>query len=111
MTHLVISQTWLREGEEHVAAYLALVQEFDPFLRAQPGFVSRRLVRSLEHPNHIIHLREFDDVASYETMTQIPEYREQIAALSAHVDGEAYPDGAVPREYGEVIFESEPAGS
>jgi len=111
MTHLVISQTWLREGEEHVAAYLTLVEEHDSFLRAQPGFVSRRLVRSLEHPNHIIHLREFDDVASYQAMTAIPEYRAQIEALSAHVDGDAYPEGAVPREYGEIIFESAPPES
>jgi len=111
MTHLVISQTWLKEGEEHVAAYLALVAEYEAFLRAQPGFVSRRLVRSLEHPNHLFHLREFDDVASYEVMTQIPEYRSQIEALSAHVDGEAYPEGAVPREFGEVIFDSAPTES
>jgi len=111
MTHLVISQTWLREGQQHVDAYVALVEQYDEFLRAQPGFVSRRLVRSLEHPNHVIHLREFDDVASYEMMTQIPEYRAQIEALSAHVDAAAYPDGAVPREFGEIIFESEPAES
>ncbi|MGI9606703.1 MAG: antibiotic biosynthesis monooxygenase family protein [Acidimicrobiales bacterium] len=111
MTHLVISQTWLRDGEHHVAEYLALVQRFDAFLRSQPGFVSRRLVRSLEHPNHIIHLREFDDVASYEAMTSIAEYRAQIEALSEHVDGSAYPEGAVPREYGEILFESAPADS
>ena len=108
MNHIVISQTWLHEGEDHLAAYLELVESFDGFLRIQPGFVGRRLVPSLEQPNHLVHLREFDDVASYETMTQIPEYRGQIAALSEHVDPSAYPDGAVAREFGEIIFASEP---
>ncbi len=108
MTHLVISQTWLHEGPEHLDGYLALVERFDDFLRAQPGFVSRRLVRSLDQPNHLIHLREFDSVDSYEMMTTIPEYHDQIAELSLHVDPHAYPQGAVPREFGEIIFDSAP---
>ena len=107
MTHMVISQTWLRAGEEHLEGYLALVDSFDNFLRSQPGFVKRQLVRSIEQPNHLIHLREFETVADYEAMTQVPEYRDQIAALSAHVDPSAYPEGAVAREYGEVVFRSE----
>jgi len=107
MTHLVISQTWLREGEEFVEAYMALVDEYDAFLQEQPGFVSRRLVRSLEDPTHLIHLREFDDVASYQAMTAIPEYRAQIALLSELVDATRYPDGVLAREYAEVIFDSE----
>jgi hypothetical protein len=44
MTHFVISQTWLEEGSEHLAACLELVERFDAVLQAQPGFVSRRLV-------------------------------------------------------------------
>lgn len=106
MTHLVISQTWLHDGDEHLEAYLALVAEFDGFLRSQPGFVSRRLVRSMEDPRHVVHLREFVTVADYEAMTAIPEYRDQITALSEHVDPAAYPPGAVAREYGEIVFES-----
>ncbi len=108
MSHMVISQTWLHHGEQHLAAYLALVESFDGFLRRQPGFVSRRLVRSLQQPNHLIHLREFDNVASYEAMTQIPEYRDQITALSVHVDPAAYPEGAITREFGEIIYSTEP---
>ncbi len=108
MTHMVISQTWLLPGDAHLSGYLALVESFDDFLRDQPGFVRRQLVRSIEQPNHLIHLREFETVADYEAMTQIPAYREQIAALSAHVDPSAYPDGAVAREYGAVLFRTEP---
>ena len=44
MTHLVIRQTWLEEGPEHLAACLELVERFDAVLQAQPGFVSRRSV-------------------------------------------------------------------
>ena len=106
MTHMVISQTWLKDGEHHLQAYLDLVTRYDDFLRAQPGFVARQLVRSLEDPRHVIHLRTFATVDDYEAMTQIPEYQEQIAALSEHVDPAAYPPGAVPREYGEVLFSS-----
>jgi hypothetical protein len=39
MTHLVISQTWLEEGPEHLAAYLELVERFDAVLQAQPAVV------------------------------------------------------------------------
>jgi quinol monooxygenase YgiN len=105
---MVVSQTWLKDGEDHVAAYVALVEEYDDFLRAQPGFVSRQLVRSIEHPRHVVHLRVFETIADYEAMTTIPEYQAQIAALSEHVDPEAYPDGAVTREYGELVFETPP---
>jgi hypothetical protein len=108
VSHIVISQTWLHDGEENLTAYLGLVESFDGFLQSQPGFVSRRLVRSLEQPNHLIHLREFDNVASYEAMTQIPEYRDQIVALSERVNPSAYPEGAITREFGEIIFASEP---
>jgi len=44
MTHLIMRQTWLEEGPEHLAACLELVERFDAVLQAQPGFVSRRLV-------------------------------------------------------------------
>jgi len=106
VSHLVISQTWLFDTDEAFEAYLALVDEYDDFLRRQPGFISRRLVRSIEEPNHVIHLREFDTVGDYEAMTRIPEYQTQIAALSEFVDPAAYPPGAVPREYGEITFDS-----
>ena len=103
---MVISQTWLRAGNEHVEAYLRLVGELDAFLRAQPGFIRRQLIQSIEDPRHIIHLRTFATVTDYETMTTDEDYRSQIAQLSEHVDAQAYPEGAVGREYGEILFET-----
>ncbi|MGI9621326.1 MAG: antibiotic biosynthesis monooxygenase family protein [Acidimicrobiales bacterium] len=106
MSYMVVSQTWLTEGDNHLEAYLALVARYEEFLVAQPGFVSRQLVRSTESPRHLIHLRTFETIEHYEAMSQIPEYQAQIEALSEHVDASAYPPGAVAREYGEVVFES-----
>jgi len=103
---MVISQTWLNAGEAAFDAYRALVNDYDDFLHRQPGFVSRKLVRSIDDPKHIVHLREFDSVESYEAMTQIPEYRDQIEALSQFVDPAAYPPGAVGREYCQVIVDT-----
>ena len=104
---VVVSQTWLRSGEEHLAAYLRLAADFDRYLTARPGFVRRFLVRSLDDARHLIHWREFTSVAVYEEMTADPEYRDHIAALSRHVDAEAYPAGAAVREYGRVVHATE----
>ncbi len=105
---VVVSQTWLRAGEEHAAAYLRLAADFDRYLTARPGFVRRFLVRSLDDARHLIHWREFTSVEAYEEMTADPEYRDHIAALSRHVDADAYPAGAVVREYGRVVHATPP---
>lgn len=104
---VVVSQTWLRAGEEHMAAYLRLAADFDRYLTARPGFVRRFLVRSLDDARHLIHWREFTSVEVYEEMTADPQYRDHIAALSRHVDADAYPAGAAVREYGRVVHATE----
>ena len=105
---VVVSQTWLRAGEEHAATYLRLAADFDGYLTARPGFVRRFLVRSLDDDRHIIHWREFISVEAYEEMTADPEYQDHIAALSRHVDPAAYPAGAVAKEYGRIMHATPP---
>lgn len=105
---VVVSQTWLRAGEAHAAAYLRLAADFDRYLTARPGFVRRFLVRSLDDNRHFIHWREFTSVEAYEEMTADPEYQDHIAALSRHVDAAVYPAGAVVREYGRVVHSTPP---
>jgi quinol monooxygenase YgiN len=102
MTHMVISQAWVHAGEDHARAYVALARAFDDFLRAQPGFVSRRLVRSTEDPTHFVHLREWDCIEDYQAMTELPDYQQHIQDLSEHVDVGRYTAG-YPREFGEVV--------
>ncbi len=105
---VVVSQTWLADGEEHAAAYLRLAADFDRYLTARPGFVRRFLVRSLDDARHLIHWREFTSIEAYEEMTADPEYRDHIAALSWHVDAGAYPAGAAAREYGRIVHATPP---
>ena len=105
---VVVSQTWLRAGEEHAAAYLRLAADFDGYLTARPGFVRRWLVRSLDDDRHLIHWREFTSVEAYEEMTADPEYQDHIAALSRHVDPAAYPAGAAAKEYGRIMHATSP---
>lgn len=105
---VVVSQTWLREGEEHAAAYLRLAADFDGYLTARPGFVRRFLVRSLDDDRHLIHWREFTSVEAYEEMTADPEYQDHITALSRHVDAAAYPAGAAAKEYGRIMHATAP---
>lgn len=105
---VVVSQTWLREGEEHAAAYLRLAADFDGYLTARPGFVRRFLVRSLDDDRHLIHWREFTSAEAYKEMTADPEYRDHIAALSRHVDADAYPAGAAAKEYGRIMHATAP---
>ena len=100
---LVFSQTWLKEGEEHAQDYLRLSAEMDDYLKTRSGFVRRELVRSLDDPRHFMHLRVFSSIEAYERMTADPVYQAHITALSRHVDAEAYPAGAPPREYGRIV--------
>ena len=99
---MVISQAWVHPDGAHGEHYVRLAADFDEFLQDQPGFVARRLVRSLEDPTHFIHLREWRAIADYEAMTTLPAYQDHIAALSEHVDTSRYQSG-YPREYAEVV--------
>lgn len=103
---MVISQAWVHPGAEHAQAYATLARDFDDFLRSQPGFVSRRLVRSTDDPTHFVHLREWRSIDDYEAMTRLPAYQQHIAELSEHVDVSRY-DATYPREFGEVVVSTD----
>ena len=102
---MVMSQTWVKDAD-HAAAYIAEAASFDDWLRARPGFVSRVLVQGVDDPCHLLHLRTFRSVADYEALIDDPEYQRHIQDLSRHVDPSRYPDGAVPKEYGDVVWET-----
>lgn len=102
---MVMSQTWVRD-EDHAASYIAKAAAFDGRLRARPGFLSRVLVQGVEDPCHLVHLRTFRSVADYEALITDPDYRRHIEDLSHHVDPAKYPEGAVPKEYGDVVWET-----
>lgn len=102
---MVISQTWVKD-DDHAAAYVAKAAAFDDWLRARSGFVSRVLVRGVDDPCHLVHLRTFVSVSDYEALIDEPEYRRHIEDLSQHVDPRKYPDGVVTKEYGDVAWET-----
>jgi len=102
---MVMSQTWVKD-DDHAAAYIAEAAAFDDWLRARPGFVSRVLVRGVDDPCHLVHLRTFASVSDYEALIDEPEYRRHIEDLSRHVDPSRYPDGMVTKEYGDIVWET-----
>ncbi|MCL6649103.1 MAG: antibiotic biosynthesis monooxygenase [Chloroflexi bacterium] len=101
MAVVVVSQAWALDAGAHAEAYLQLQREFLAFMRQQPGFRGRRLLRSLEDPTHFTHLRFFDSIADYEALTRLPGYQERIAAMGAHLK----PYQRYPREYMEVVLD------
>jgi heme-degrading monooxygenase HmoA len=103
---MVISQAWVHQDPTHADAYVRIASAFDDFLRGQPGFVSRRLVKSIDDPSHFVHLREWRAIEDYEAMTMLPAYQQHIAELSEHVDVARYTDG-YPREFGEVVVSTD----
>jgi heme-degrading monooxygenase HmoA len=107
MTQVVISQAWLKPGEEHAQAYIAKATAFDDDLRGRPGFVQRLLTRGVEDPTHIVHIREWASVDDYLRMTQDPDYQAHIESLSEHVDVARYGDG-YPREFVDVVVATRP---
>ena len=102
---MVMSQTWVKDAD-HAAAYIAEAAAFDDWLRARTGFVSRVLVQGVDDPCHLVHLRTFRTVADYEALIDDPEYRRHIETLSRHVDPAKYPENVVPKEYGDVVWET-----
>ncbi len=102
---MVMSQTWVKD-DDHAAAYVAKAAAFDEWLRARSGFVSRVLVRGVDDPCHLVHLRTFASVSDYEALIDEPEYRRHIEDLSQHVDPTRYPPGGVTKEYGDVVWET-----
>ncbi|MGI9667747.1 MAG: antibiotic biosynthesis monooxygenase family protein [Acidimicrobiia bacterium] len=103
---IVISHAFTRD-EDAAQRYVQVSESFHPFLQAQPGFVSRTLVQDVDDPTHLINLRVFDSVSSYEAMTQIPEYKQHIDELSALVDVARYKDGYA-RQYTDIMTTTVP---
>ena len=102
---VVVSQAYTLDAGMHADEYVRLSGEFTSFMRRHPGFLGRRLLRSLEDPTHFTHMRLFDSIASYEELTEMPGYHERIAEMAAHVH---QPPGGPPREYFEVAVDEDP---
>lgn len=97
----VVSQAWTLDDGAHADAYVALSAAFLPFHRDSPGFRGRRLIRGLEDRTHFTNLRFFDDLASYQAMTERPGYQEHLAKMAVHLK----PYTTYPRELLEVVLD------
>jgi heme-degrading monooxygenase HmoA len=73
-------------------------------MKQQPGFRSRKLVRSLDDATHFTNLRWFDSVDAYHVMTRHPDYARQIDALSKYLDLSKY-DGKNAREFMQIVLD------
>lgn len=58
-------------------------QQSSDFMRQQPGFISFRLVRSLNNPNVYINIAEWADAQSHQKVVGSPGFQEHIAQLAA----------------------------
>jgi hypothetical protein len=102
---VVVSQAHALDAGAHADEYVRLSGEFTVFMRQHPGFLGRRLLRSIEDPTHFTHVRLFDSIASYEELTERPGYHDRIAEMAAHVH---QPEGGPPREYFETVIDEDP---
>jgi hypothetical protein len=100
---MVVSQAWTLDDGRHADAYIAKSRAMDAFLRGQPGFVSRMLVRGVDDRTHFTNLRVFTSIDDYLAMSRKPAYADLIASLSEHVDVARYVDG-YPREFTDVVI-------
>jgi quinol monooxygenase YgiN len=103
---MVVSQAWTLDAHEHADAYLRLSREFLEFMRAQPGFLGRRLLRGTEDPTHFTNLRRFDRLESYLALTQRPGYDHHIQRMGAHLDLTRYT--TYPREFMTLAIDEDP---
>ncbi len=101
---IVVSQAWTIDAGAHADAYIAKSADMEAFLRAQPGFVSRSLIRGIDDPTHFTNLRVFATIADYEAMVQIPVYADLIGGLTEHVDMARY-EGTYAREFMDVVLD------
>jgi long-chain acyl-CoA synthetase len=58
-------------------------QESSEFMRQQPGFISFRLVRSLNNPQVYINIAEWADAESHQRVVGSPNFQQHIAELAA----------------------------
>lgn len=103
MPIVVVSQAWTLDEHAHADAYIELARQFTAFMRQHPGFLGRKLLRSLEDPTHFTNLRFFDSVQSYEELIKFEGYGPHIMAMGAHLK----PYETYPREYMETVLEDD----
>jgi heme-degrading monooxygenase HmoA len=101
---IVVSQAWAKDAAASADAYIEQSRVFLDFMKQQPGFRSRKLVRSLDDATHFTNLRWFDSVDVYHAMTRHPDYARQIDALSKFLDLSKY-DGKNTREFMQVVLD------
>jgi long-chain acyl-CoA synthetase len=63
--------------------FVRIWQQSSEFMRQQPGFISFRLVRSLNNPDVYINIAEWADVESHQRVIGSPNFQQHIAELSA----------------------------
>ena len=97
---VVVSQVWSLNAEEHADAYIAGCRELESFVGLHPGYVGRRLLRSMADPTHFTNMRFFRELADYHDLIGLDDYRERIMALGDHLR----PAETYPREYMEVVL-------
>ena len=101
---IVVSQAWAKDAAASADAYIEQSRVFLDFMKRQPGFRSRKLVRSLDDATHFTNLRWFDSVDAYHAMTRHPDYARQIDALSTYLDRSKY-DGKNTREFMQIVLD------
>jgi len=101
---IVVSQAWAKDAAASADAYIEQSRVFLDFMKQQPGFHSRKLVRSLDDATHFTNLRWFDSVDAYHAMTRHPDYARQIDALSKYLDLSKY-DGKNTREFMQIVLD------
>ncbi|MCF2531558.1 antibiotic biosynthesis monooxygenase family protein [Yinghuangia soli] len=104
--YVVVSQAWTLDPHTNADSYERLSGEFLPLLASSPGFLSRRLLRSVDDPTHYTNLRFFDSIDSYRSLITAPGYADRIDALSAHLRH----DGPYKREFMRVVLDDTTTG-
>lgn len=101
---VVVSQAWTIDAGAHADAYLAITAELGAMMRAHPGYLGRRMLRSREDPTHFTHVRRFADRRAYDALAHTPGYEGFIARLTAHLR----PYQGPAREIFSVALDEEP---
>jgi heme-degrading monooxygenase HmoA len=65
------------------ADFERLFRDTSDFFRRQPGFLSFRLVRSIQHRNSYVNIAEWESADHLRQATSLPEFIEHSAALRA----------------------------
>ena len=87
----IVSQAWTLDAGAAADAYVRGSEEFLPFLRRQPGFRGRLLLRGTDDPTHFTNVRFFDRAEDYDELIHRDGYADRINALGVHLDLETPP--------------------